>query len=63
MSTKTYAETDLNVEFSVSVPCFRCSGTGVIPWGNAPDEIDQCQECEGHGEWLEPVDIKEENNE
>lgn len=51
------------VEFSVSVPCFRCNGTGVIPWGNAPDEIDQCQECEGHGEWLEPVDMKENDNE
>ena len=51
------------IEFSVSVPCFRCNGTGVIPWGDAPDEIDQCQECEGHGEWLEKVDMKEEDNE
>ena len=51
------------VEFSVSVPCFRCNGTGVIPWGDAPDECDPCQECEGHGEWLEPVDMKEEDNE
>ena len=52
-----------NVEFSVSVPCFRCNGLGVIPWGNAPDESDPCDECEGHGEWLEIVEMKEDDNE
>ena len=34
----------IDVEFSVSVPCFRCNGLGVIPWGDAPDESDPCDE-------------------
>jgi len=51
------------IEFSVSVPCFRCNGTGVIPWGDAPDESDPCDECEGYGEWLEKVDMKENDDE
>jgi len=50
MSTKTYAETDSSVE------CYRCGGLGVIPWGDAPDESDPCDECEGHGYWLEEVE-------
>jgi len=37
------------------VQCYRCSGLGVIPWGDAPDECDPCEECEGHGAWIEEV--------
>ncbi len=40
------------------IQCYRCSGLGVIPWGDAPDECDPCEECEGHGAWM-----KEENDE
>ena len=50
------------IEFSVSVPCFTSNGTGVIPSGDAPDESDPCDECEGYGEWLEKVDMKENDN-
>ena len=57
MSTKTYAKTDSSVE------CYRCGGLGVIPWGDAPDESDPCDECEGYGEWLEKVDMKENDDE
>jgi DnaJ-class molecular chaperone len=45
------------------VECMRCNGLGVIPWGDAPDESDPCDECEGHGEWLEVVKKKEDSNE
>ena len=31
------------------IECYRCNGLGVIPWGDAPDESDPCDECEGHG--------------
>jgi len=34
------------------IECYRCNGIGVIPWGDAPDESDPCDECEGHGYWL-----------
>ena len=37
------------------VQCYRCSGLGVIPWGDRPDESDICEECQGHGEWIEEV--------
>ena len=42
------------------VECMRCNGLGVIPWGDAPDESDPCDECEGHGEWLEEVNQRKE---
>ena len=38
------------------IECYRCSGLGVIPWGDAPDESDPCDECKGHGYWLEEVE-------
>ena len=52
MSTENmeYAKTDSSVE------CYRCGGLGVIPWGDAPDEADPCDECEGHGYWLQEVE-------
>ena len=36
-----------------TVKCPECEGKGYIPWGNKNDEIDECEVCEGHGEWLE----------
>jgi len=36
-----------------TVKCPECEGKGYIPWGDKNDEIDECQVCEGHGEWLE----------
>ena len=36
-----------------TVKCPECEGKGYIPWGNKNDEIDECDTCEGHGEWLE----------
>ena len=36
-----------------TINCPECEGKGYIPWGNKNDEIDECETCEGHGEWLE----------
>jgi RecJ-like exonuclease len=36
-----------------TIKCPECEGKGYIEWGNKNDEIDECQVCEGHGEWLE----------
>jgi len=36
-----------------TVKCPECEGKGYIPWGDKNDEIDECEVCEGHGEWLE----------
>ena len=36
-----------------TVECPECEGKGYIPWGDKNDEIDECETCEGHGEWLE----------
>ena len=36
-----------------TINCPECEGKGYIPWGNKNDEIDECEVCEGHGEWLE----------
>jgi|TARA_R110001632_G_scaffold12292_2_gene42951 RecJ-like exonuclease len=32
--------------------CPECKGTGYIEWGVSYDEIQECEVCEGHGEWL-----------
>jgi DnaJ-class molecular chaperone len=44
-----------NNTMKATVECYRCSGLGVIPWGDAPDECDPCEECKGHGAWIEEV--------
>ena len=36
-----------------TINCPECQGKGYIPWGNKNDEIDECETCEGHGEWIE----------
>ena len=36
-----------------TINCPECEGKGYIPWGDKNDEIDECEVCEGHGEWLE----------
>ena len=36
-----------------TINCPECEGKGYIPWGNKNDEIDECETCEGHGEWIE----------
>ena len=36
-----------------TVKCPECEGKGYIPWGDKNDEIDECEVCEGHGEWIE----------
>tara|TARA_Y100000114_G_scaffold91491_1_gene84969 strand:+ start:751 stop:1002 length:252 start_codon:yes stop_codon:yes gene_type:complete len=36
------------------VKCPECEGKGYIPWdAQYGDPIDECETCEGHGEWLE----------
>ena len=33
--------------------CPECKGKGYIPWdAQYGDPIDECEVCEGHGEWL-----------
>jgi len=36
-----------------TINCPECQGKGYIPWGDKNDEIDECEVCEGHGEWIE----------
>ena len=36
-----------------TINCPECQGKGYIPWGDKNDEIDECEVCEGNGEWLE----------
>ena len=36
-----------------TINCPECEGKGYIPWGDKNDVIDECETCEGHGEWLE----------
>ena len=41
------------VKMKKTINCPECQGKGYIPWGNKNDEIDECETCEGHGEWIE----------
>ena len=43
-----------------TIKCPECEGKGYIPWGDKNDEIDECEVCEGHGEWLEDNKIVDE---
>jgi len=37
-----------------TINCPDCKGKGYIPWdAQYSDPIDECETCEGHGEWLE----------
>ena len=36
-----------------TVKCPECEGKGYIEWGDRYDEIEECNVCEGHGEWIE----------
>ena len=41
------------VKMKKTINCPECQGKGYIPWGDKNDEIDECEVCEGHGEWIE----------